>query len=153
MGGGGTLKPLYFKYYFKRPSDEDGRPERALVPSAVEGQRVEGSCSFPFWNSSLATRHSPLPFYFQTRTNTAPCRGTCAVNSPSNVPKSLWAQRSRTWTLPLNPRSLKLTFTGNAPARLNNPTATLPSASGFAQTSRGPSAETRCPCAPFASWS
>src|SRR5262249_1091209 len=53
----------------------------------------------------LSNFHFPIAFfvaladnqpYFQTRTNTAPWRGTCAVNSPSNVPKSLCAQRSRT---------------------------------------------------------
>lgn len=81
-----------------------------------------------------------------------------AVYAPVKLPRSVWAQRSRTSAAPLGflrPACAKVQVTDAADdPRLRSRTATEPSASGRAQHSwpSGAAADTRSPCTPRGSW-
>src|SRR5208282_5975512 len=129
------------------------RDERALL-DPVKLKRFLWFCpAFP----TALTQGKPPPSFapanpstmaltYLILTSTTPCRGTSAVKLPLNVPRSLAAQRSCREAVFFMPTSLKFTVTGLAPSpRLKRPTALLPSARGFIQTSSGPSSDTRWP--------
>ena len=92
----------------------------------------------------LCIHRSPFIIHYLALISTAPCLGTSVVYRSRMVPRSFRAHRSRTPAERPSPIDVNLTeIDSGEPLRLKSPTALLPSANGFIQTSRGPSCQTR----------